>query len=63
VSSGASTSDNGAWSGQNRTVTAINGYITIGYRHLGDVNPQDYNVMLNAGDTALPYVAYGNAWQ
>lgn len=60
ASSGASTPTNGVWEGQSRTITAINGYITIAYRYNEGVyvNPQNYNTMLNSGSTALPYEPY-----
>ena len=62
ASSGASSSANGVWEGQSRTVTALNGYITIAYRYNEGVyvNPKLYDTMLNTGSTALPYEPY---WQ
>ena len=60
ASSGASSSANGVWAGQSRTVTALNGYITIAYRYNEGVyvNPKLYETMLNTGSTALPYEPY-----
>lgn len=60
VSSGASTVNNGVWNGQSRTVTAVDGYVTIGYRKYTEANPENANTMLNTGSTALPYEPY---WQ
>ena len=57
VDSGASTGTNGVWTGQSRTVTAIDGYVTIAYRVYGQ-SPVNYNTMLNAGDTAETYQSY-----
>lgn len=59
VSTGATTVNNGVWNGQSRTVTAVNGYVTIGYRKYPTVNPENANSMLNAGSTAKPYEPYG----
>lgn len=59
VASGISTDSNGVWYGQNRTVTAVNGYITLAYRAYTNLNPVDYQSMLNTGSTALPYEPYG----
>ena len=62
VSSGISTNDNGVWNGNDRTVTAVNGYVTIAYRRYsaGDTaDPLAADTMLNLGSTALPYEPYG----
>ena len=59
VSSGASSSVNGVGYGVPRSAESIDGYITIGYRNYYDVDPRDYNTMLNEGSTALPYEPYG----
>ena len=55
VSSGASTNTNGVSVGVSRTVTAIDGYVTIAYRWYTGADPRDYQTMLNTGSTALPY--------
>ena len=62
VSSGAALSNN-LYKGQNRTVTAIDGYITIAYRKTvaagsPEINPSDYDTMINSGSTALSYEPY-----
>ena len=57
-SSGASTGDNGVYSGRPMTVRPVDGYITIAYRNTNGVNPQDYDTMVNEGRTALPYEPY-----
>ena len=58
VSSGGSTANDGVWSGQDRTVTAIDGYVTVIYRNLDNIDPRSYETMLNTGSTALPYQPY-----
>jgi hypothetical protein len=58
VSSGAS-GDNKVYEDNPKTVTSINGYVTIAYRTVYNINPQDYSTMLNSGSTALPYEPYG----
>ena len=62
IGSGASTQNNGIWNGNPRTVTAVDGYVTIAYRYyIGDEtsDPRSNDVMLNLGSTALPYEPYG----
>ena len=62
VGTGASTQNNGIWNGNPRTVSAVDGYITIAYRYyMGDEesDPRSNDVMLNTGSTALPYEPYG----
>lgn len=59
VSTGAISVNNGVWNGQSRTVTAEEGYVTIGYRKYSYIaNPENANTMLNTGSTALPYEPY-----
>ena len=55
VSTGASTSGNGISIEQPRTVTAVNGYITIGYRKRGGANPAEAQTMIEIGSTATAY--------
>lgn len=61
---GITTSTNGVYAGQARTISPSDGYITIGYflNGIGNENItfSDYWVMVNAGDTALPYHPYGH---
>lgn len=61
---GISTSTNGVYAGQSRTIYPSDGDITIGYflNGLGNenINFSDYWVMVNAGDVALPYRPYGH---
>lgn len=59
VSTGATTVNDGVWSGQSRTVTAVGGYVTIGYRKYPTENPENANTMLNTGSTAKPYEPWG----
>lgn len=60
VSTGASTPGNGAWLNHNVTTQSVDGYVTIAYRHYsGTTSPANYQTMLNAGSTALPYEPYG----
>ena len=58
VSTGASAA-NALYDKVKRTVESISGYVTIAYRSDEAVNPNNYNLMLNAGSTALPYEPYG----
>ena len=61
VSEGADSGTNGVSSNTPRTVTAVDGYITIASRYNENRNdPLNYNWMLNKGDTALPYEPYSN---
>lgn len=61
---GITTRTNGVYAGQSRTISPADGYITIGYFLNGigneNINFSDYWVMVNAGDTALPYHPYGH---
>lgn len=60
VSSGASTTGNGAWKNHNVTAQSVDGYVTIAYRHYsGTTSPADCLTMLNLGSTALPYEPWG----
>ena len=59
VSSGASTNSNGVSSDVARTVTAINGYVTIAYRYYQGADPRNCQTMLNVGSIAVPYEPYG----
>lgn len=61
VSSGASSSSNGVSASKSRTVAAVNGYVTIGYRNsMGDgaYDPRDYHVMLEVGSEVTAYEKY-----
>ena len=62
VSSGISSSTNGAYEGKNITAQSVDGYITIAYR--ANARPSSGSLpycktMLNSGSTALPYEPYG----
>lgn len=62
VGGGASTQDNGVWNGNPRTVTAVDGYVTIGYRYYENdeiSDPRSNDVMLNTGSQPLPYEPFG----
>lgn len=60
VSSGASTSNNGAWLKHKVTAQSDDGYITVAYRHYTNTaSPADCKTMLNLGSTPLPYEPYG----
>ena len=56
--SGASTGTNDVYDGQSRTVTAVNGYVTIAFRSTASFSPESYNTMLNSGSTAQTYEPY-----
>lgn len=57
VTSGASTSTNGVYATKSRTVTAVDGYVTIGYR-IDELNPDDYKTQLEAGISVTDYEIY-----
>lgn len=59
VRTGASSTINGVGSGITRTVTAVDGYVTIAYRKYAGYNPEEHDTMLNSGSTAKPYEPYG----
>lgn len=62
VGIGASTQGNGVWNGNPRTVTAVDGYVTIAYRYYenGETSdPRSNDVMLNTGSQPLPYEPFG----
>ena len=62
VSSGASLTTNGVALGFAKTVSSVDGYVTIAYRSTTSGNPNspaDYDTMLNSGSTTLPYEPYG----
>ena len=59
ASSGAATGTNDVRLGLSRTVTAVDGYVTVAFRSYDDVKPADYQTMLNAGSTAATYEPYG----
>lgn len=58
VDTGASSSNNGVTDNRSRTVTSINGYVTVAYRGSSDVSPVDYETIVNSGTTAESYVPY-----
>lgn len=60
VSGGASTAVNGVSVGISKTVTAVNGYVTIAYRYYPGLDPRDYQTMLNLGSTPQPYEPYSS---
>ena len=57
VQTGASTSENGVYVNNPRTVTSISGYITIVSR-FENINPRNYNNQLEKGSTATSYEPY-----
>lgn len=62
VSSGISSSTNGAYEGKNITAQSVNGYITIAYRANARQSSGSLpycKTMLNTGSTPLPYEPYG----
>ena len=58
VSTGASYVNNGVSLNSPRTVTSVDGYVTVAYRISGGIDPSDYHAMLNKGSSALPYEPY-----
>lgn len=61
ATSGASTSENGVYLNRPITIASTNGYVTIGYRILGGINPEDYQTMIEKGSTATTYEEYKSA--
>lgn len=57
--SGANSRTNGVKDGTPRTITSTDGYITIGYRTMTNIDPRNYYVMLNSGSSTLSYEPYG----
>lgn len=62
VSTGAATGGNDINENRTRTVTPIDGYITIAYRQYNGVDPREYNVQIERGSTATSYEPYRNAF-
>lgn len=61
VDTGASSSTNGVSSTVPRTVTAVDGYITLASRKNNSrPNPANYNWQIEAGETATSFVPYSN---
>lgn len=60
VQSGASSDINGLSPTVFRTITPIDGYITIAYRIIEDVDPRNYNTQIELGSTATAYEPYEN---
>ena len=58
-SSGGTTARDGVYDGSPRTVTSVDGYVTLIYRIYGNEDPRDYQTMLVKGSTApdhyIPY--------
>ena len=61
VSDGASTTTNGVWNEQPRTVNAIDGYVTVASRNIQSVDPTQYNTQLEQGAVATNFVPYGKS--
>lgn len=55
---GESTSGNGVSNNQPRKLTPVDGWVTISYRIQSEIDPRDYETMLNFGTTRLPYSPY-----
>jgi hypothetical protein len=58
VQTGASSGLNDISPARERTVTPVDGYVTIAYRNYGNVNPADYHVQIEVGETPSPYAEY-----
>ena len=63
VNSGVSSSSNGCWIDNPKTVQSIDGYVTIAYKATESFGERYYpwnnKTMLNVGFTTLPYEPYG----
>ena len=61
VSSGASTTNNGVSLGTPRTITSIDGYVTVAYRAFSsEYSPENYETQVESGSTATAYTPYSN---
>ena len=60
ATSGASTGGNDFNENRSRTVTPVNGYVTIAYRQYGGVDPREYHVQIEKGSSATAYEPYTN---
>ena len=58
VSTGASTGSNGVYENRSVTIQSENGYITVGYRIYENINPLNYETMIQKGATATDYVEH-----
>ena len=64
ATSGASTSGNGVYLNRPITISSTNGYVTIGYRIYGGINPEDYQTQVEKGNQATTYEEYkGNDYE
>ena len=62
VTTGASTGMNDICVGRTRTITPVDGYITIAYRNGYDVDPRNYHTQIEVGSTATAYEPYGTIY-
>lgn len=61
VSSGVNNDDHGAYNGSPRTQISVNGYVTIAYRIVGDIDPRNYVThLLKDSDKQTYTLALGN---
>lgn len=58
VTSGADSATNGFYNGLTRVVQPTNGYVTIGYRTSGEVDPRNYQTQIEIGSIATEYEPY-----
>jgi hypothetical protein len=58
ATSGASTGGNGVYLNRPITISSTNGYVTVGYRIYGGINPEDYQTQLEKGSQATSYSPY-----
>ena len=58
VSTGASTGSNNITDGVTHTVTPVDGWVTIVYRNNYGVNPADYDIQIEPGESASEYATY-----
>lgn len=63
VSSGASASSNGVDITTSRTISSVDGYVTVGYRGGGTfIDPQEYKAQIEQNSQATDYEPYGKVW-
>lgn len=58
VTTGENSNTNGVEVNTSRTVAAVNGYVTVSYRLVDGVDPRNYDVQLEIGDTATSFEPY-----
>lgn len=61
VSTGAATGTNDVYNGNPRTITPVDGYISLAYRNWNGVNPATANTMIEVGTSPSAFEAYSGS--